>query len=148
MRPSNLDIIKEFEGFRSKPYKDTGNLYTIGYGTIKYPNGVSVAKDDKPITEQQATDFLIFDLARFIKDLNSLIKVEVTQNQFDALCSLIYNIGTTNFSSSTLLRKLNIKDFVGASNEFTKWCKVKGKFSQGLLNRRLKEQAIFNREGT
>lgn len=148
MRPSNLDIIKEFEGFRSKPYKDTGNLYTIGYGTIKYPNGVPVAKDDKPITEQQATDSLIFDLAQFIKDLNKLILVEVTQNQFDALCSLIYNIGTTNFSSSTLLRKLNIKDFVGASNEFPKWCKVKGKFSQGLLNRRLKEQAIFNREGT
>ena len=144
MQPSNLTIIQEFEGFRSKPYKDTGNLYTIGYGTIKYPNGVPVAPDDKAITEEQAVEYLRSDLTKFVNDLNKLVKVPVTQNQFDALCSLIYNIGTTNFSTSTLLRKLNIGDFIGASNEFPKWCKVKGKFSQGLLNRRLKEQRIFN----
>lgn len=139
-----IDLIKEFEGFSASPYPDVIGVNTIGFGTTKYPNGHAVKLSDPKIDVAQAQIYLQNDLKRFIDDLNKLVKVEVAQQQFDALLSLIYNIGTTNFSNSTLLKKLNNKDFVGASNEFPKWNKAGGKVVQGLVNRRKREMDLFN----
>lgn len=135
-------LIKEFEGLRLEAYLDTGGVWTIGYGTIKYPNGVRVKKGDK-ITEAQAVEYLVSDSKWVDACLDKLVKVKVSQKQFDALASFVYNIGESQFSSSTLLRKLNLGDFTGAANEFDRWVNDNGKRVQGLVNRRAKEKKLF-----
>lgn len=137
-----LLLIQGFEGLRLKAYDDGVGVWTIGFGTIKYPNGVKVKKGDV-CTKEQASEYMRHDLATFIKAVNKLVKVPVNQNQFDALVSLIYNIGETNFSNSTLLKKLNAGDYAGAANQFPAWNKAKGKVLQGLVNRRAAEREYF-----
>ena len=140
---AGLDLIKSFEGFSAKPYPDVINVCTIGYGTTKYPNGQAVKLTDPPCTKEQAETYLQNALESFVSDLNRLVKGRVAQQQFDALCSLIYNIGTTNFSKSTLLKKINVGDVAGAADEFPKWNKAGGKVVKGLVNRRAKERELF-----
>lgn len=146
MTPSSkcIDLIKQFEGFSSKAYPDTTGIYTIGFGTIRYPNGNRVRLSDPECTVEQATEWLQNDLKRFVIDLNNMLKVEVAQHQFDALCSLIYNIGPTNLKSSTLMKKLNKGDVAGASLEFLKWNKAGNIMVPGLVTRRFKEKELFD----
>lgn len=137
-----LDLIKQFEGFSASPYPDVAKIATIGYGTTKYPNGKAVQLSDSACTKAQAEQWLQNALESFISDLNRLVKVQVTQSQFDALCSLIYNIGTSNFSTSTLLKKLNKQD-PSVADEFLRWNIAGGKIVEGLTNRRKQERALF-----
>lgn len=137
-----LDLIKQFEGFSAFPYPDVAKIATIGYGTTKYPNGTAVQLSDAKCTKEQAETYLQNALRSFISDLNRLVKVEVSQQQFDALCSLIYNIGTSNFATSTLLKKLNKQD-PSIADEFLKWNIAGGKINKGLINRRNQERALF-----
>ena len=137
-----FSIIKEFEGFESEAYLDTGGVYTIGHGTIKYPNGVRVKKGDK-CTKEQAEGWLKNDSKWVVACLNKYVKVPVNQNQFDALASLVYNIGETAFIKSTLLRLLNDGDYKGAADQFDRWVNDNGKRIQGLVNRRAKEKLLF-----
>ena len=97
--PKGIALIKEFEGLRLKAYKCPGGVWTIGYG---HTAGV---KPGMVISERQAEEYLKADIIAFEKYLNSL-GLAINQNQFDALISFIYNVGTGNFSSSTLLRKV------------------------------------------
>lgn len=138
-----LNLIKTFEGLKLEAYDDGIGVWTIGYGTIKYPNGVRVKRGDT-CTEAQATDYMRNDLRTFIADVNRLVTKKINQNQFDALVSFIYNLGTTNFASSTLLKKLNSGDFVGAASEFKRWNKAGGKVMKGLTRRREAEANLFN----
>ena len=137
-----FSIIKEFEGFESEAYLDTGGVWTIGYGTIKYPNGVRVKKGDK-CTKEQAESWLKNDSKWVDACLDKYVKVSINQNQFDALASLVYNIGETAFVKSTLLEKLNKGDFKGAADQFDRWVNDNGKRIQGLVNRRAKEKLLF-----
>ena len=137
-----LDLIKQFEGFSASPYPDVAKIATIGYGTTKYPSGQPVRLSDAKCTKEQAETWLQNALESFISDLNRLIKVQVAQSQFDALCSLIYNIGTSNFSTSTLLKKLNKQD-PSVADEFLRWNIAGGKIVEGLTNRRKQERALF-----
>ncbi|WP_198080339.1 lysozyme [Acinetobacter calcoaceticus] len=139
---SGLNLIKDFEGKRLAAYDDGGGVWTIGYGTIKYPNGVRVKKGDT-CTEKQAEDYLRNDLAKFETAINKLVKVPLTQNQFDALASFTYNLGETNLANSTLLKKLNKGDYQGAADQFSLWNKAKGKILDGLTRRRATERALF-----
>lgn len=136
------DLIKTFEGLRLEAYLDTGGVWTIGYGTIKYPNGVRVKKGDK-ITEAQANEYLKSDSKWVDACLDKLVTAKITQGKFDALASFVYNIGESQFKSSTLLGKLNSGDVAGAANEFDRWVNDNGKRIQGLVNRRAKEKALF-----
>ena len=139
-----LELIKEFEGFSSKPYLDVVKIPTIGYGNTYYPDGKKVTLNDKPISEIEATEMISYIAQKDFGDkIFPLIKVEVNQNQFDAMVSLAYNIGVGNFSKSTLLKKVNSGDFDGASNEFLKWNKSGGKELLGLTRRREKEKDLF-----
>ncbi|PHM48723.1 lysozyme [Xenorhabdus hominickii] len=95
------------------------------------------------ITEQQAEDFLHDDLTFAYATLERLVKVPLTQGQFDALCSFIFNCGSGNFSGSTLLKKLNQGDYAGAAEEFSRWDKAAGKVMKGLTKRRASEQQMF-----
>lgn len=141
-----LDLIKDFEGTKLKAYYDSVGIPTIGHGTIKYPNGKAVAMGDV-ITLAQAESYMLNDLKSFEAAVNGAVKVPVTQNQYDAMVSLAYNIGVTGFTNSTLVRKLNAGDVKGAADQFLVWNKgrVKGVLVEikGLTNRRVKERALF-----
>lgn len=137
-----IDLISSFEGIRLNAYDDGVGVWTIGIGTTTYPNGVKVKKGDK-CTLDQAKEYFAHDLKRFESSVNNLVKVPLTQNQFDALVSLVYNIGQTAFSNSTLLKKLNAKDYQGAADQFPRWNKAKGKVLNGLTRRRAAERALF-----
>ncbi len=140
-----IDIITEFEGFSEKPYLDVVKVPTIGYGTISYSNGVKVKLTDKPISKETALKELKNHVEEScIPTIQNNIKVELNQNQIDALCSFIYNIGSGNFIKSTLLKKINKKDFVGAAEEFLRWNKASGKVFAGLTRRREAEKQLFS----
>lgn len=144
MKTSNdgVALIKGFEGKRLVAYDDGVGVWTIGFGTIKYPNGVRVKRGDK-CTEAQAEQYLRNDLITFENAVNRLVKVPLNQNQFDALILFTYNLGETNLRSSTLLKKLNAKDYKGAASEFLKWNKAGGKVMSGLVKRRKAEMELF-----
>ena len=138
-------IIREFEGFRSTAYRDTGGVWTIGFGTIRYPNGVKVKQGDA-CTRAQAELWLKNDCKWVDVCLDKYIKVKVSQNQFDALASFVYNIGETAFVKSTMLKTINTGDLVGATNQFDRWVYDNGRKIEGLANRRAQEKALFSKK--
>lgn len=131
-------LVKRFEGFCPTAYRDAGGVWTIGWG-----NTVDVVAGDT-CTQDQAEAWFLIDIARATHVLAADVKVLLTQNQFDALVSLTFNIGAANFGTSTLLQKLNQSDFAGAAAEFTRWNKAGGRRLAGLYDRRLAEQELFN----
>ena len=139
---TGIDLISSFEGIRLNAYDDGVGVWTIGIGTTVYPNGVKVKKGDK-CTLEQVKEYFAHDLKRFESSVNNLVKVPLSQNQFDALVSLTYNIGQTAFGNSTLLKKLNAKDYQGAADQFLRWNKGGGKVMKGLVRRREAERALF-----
>lgn len=139
---SGFDLIKLFEGVKLVAYQDQAGIWTIGIGTIKYPNGVRVRKGDT-CTLAQALSYLKNDCLWVDRCLDTAVTVPVSQNQFDAMASLVYNIGETAFKSSTLLGLLNDKDYSGAANQFDRFIYAGGKKSSGLINRRAAEKKLF-----
>lgn len=140
-----INLIKSFEGLGLKAYPDPatgGKPYTIGHGTTIYPSGMPVKLGDT-CTAQQAMDYLRSDLKKFEAGVNNLVKVKLSQGHFDALVSFAYNLGLGNLGSSTLLKKLNAGDYLGASNEFLRWDKAAGKVMAGLTRRRQAERQLF-----
>ncbi|WOE32197.1 MULTISPECIES: lysozyme [unclassified Acinetobacter] len=135
-------IIRESEGLRLKAYKDTGGVWTIGFGTIKYPNGTSVKSGDT-CTEAQANEWLKNDCKWVDSCLDQNIKVKINQNQFDALASFVYNVGETAFIKSTMLTLINQNNLAAAAHQFDRWIFDNGKRIQGLVNRRAKEKELF-----
>lgn len=133
-----IDLVKHFEGFRDKAYICPAGVLTIGYGHTK-----NVTKG-MVISEKEAEDLLKGDLEHSENVVNKLVEVEITQGMFDALVSFVFNLGEGNFGSSTLLKKLNSKDYYGASEEFQKWRLAGGKVMQGLVKRRSAERDLFN----
>ena len=135
--PKGIALIKEFEGLRLKAYKCPGGVWTIGYG---HTAGV---KPGMVISEAQAEEYLMADLIAFEKHLNGL-GLALNQNQFDALVSFIYNVGTGNFSSSTLLRKVRANPLDNSiMDEFLRWVYSKGRVLPGLQRRRLAEMKLY-----
>ena len=137
MKYTAYDLTKQFEGCRLIAYLDSGNVPTIGYGHTK-----GVKMGDK-ITQSQADAWLSDDMRSAENDVNRLVKVGITQNQFDACVDFVFNLGGTNFAKSTLLKLINEGRFKEAANEFPKWNKCAGKELAGLTRRRLAEQALF-----
>ena len=140
--PSGVDLICNFEGLRLKAYDDGVGVWTIGFGTTKYPNGIRVKKGDT-CTLDQAKAYMQNDLKSFEQTVNNTVKVPLNQNQFDALVSLAYNIGSTAFKNSTLVRQLNEGNYKTAANQFNVWVNAGGKRMQGLVNRRAAERTLF-----
>lgn len=140
---NGINLICGFEGLELKAYDDGVGVWTIGYGTT-IVNGIKVKKGDT-CTVEQAKSYMAQDLKKFESAVDTSVKVTITQNQFDALVSLAYNIGTGAFKSSTLLKKLNAKDYKGAAAQFDRWNRAGGKVMQGLVNRRAKERKLFEK---
>lgn len=140
-----IELIKQFEAFKANPYIDAVSVPTIGYGVTYYLDGRKVTMKDQAITEQQAS-LLLESLIE--KDFARFVPTNVNQNQFDALCSLVYNIGVGAFTKSTLYKKVlaNPND-ESIKQEFLKWNKGRrnGQLVEmkGLTNRRIKESELY-----
>lgn len=135
------NLIKSFESCKLQAYKDQRGIPTIGWGhTLGVHMGMS-------ISQYQADTFFLQDVFGVEKTVNNLVSVPLDQNEFDALCCFVYNIGTTAFSSSHLLMYLNQGNYVLAAQEFIKWDHItvdsKLVVSEGLKNRRITESNLF-----
>lgn len=143
--PETTNLVKEFEGFSSSAYIDSSGLPVIGYGLTKV-NGQTVALGQY-ISRTEADLALEQELAQIQKLVLTHVKVDLNPYQLGALTSLVYNAGSIVITDSTLARKLNAGDYVGASQEFVRWNKANSGgelivFS-GLTKRRLAEQKLF-----
>ena len=139
-----VDLIKQFEGFSSKPYLCPAKICTIGYGATFYQNSKKITMADKPITEKEAIELLKFMLARFEQYVDSYCVDTLTQNQFDALVSFCYNVGPANLKASTLLKKVNANpNDETIREELKKWNKGGGKVLKGLTRRREAEANLY-----
>lgn len=136
-----INIIKRYEGLRLEAYKCPAGVWTVGYGSTQL-NGKPVKQGDK-LTLQQAEELLKKEADNFRIRIAPFIKVSVNENQLSALISLAFNIGVTAFKNSTLLRKLNGKDYFGAADQFLVWTKANGRELLGLKRRREEERALF-----
>jgi lysozyme len=134
-----LTLIKKFEGFSDKEYICPAGKPTIGYGHVILPS----EHFSSSITKEEAEILLKKDLQPREKSLNILVKVNINQNQFDALISLIYNIGVENFKQSTLLKFVNDKLFDKIPDQFRRWKYINKVVSKGLLNRREEEIKLW-----
>lgn len=131
-----IDLIKQFEGLRLTSYRCSAGVWTCGFG---HTTGV---RENTRCTSKQAETWLRDDLKSIEHEVNAL-GLNLSQSQFDALCSFIFNVGLGAFFGSTLLKFLHRGDYVGAGNEFLKWNKMGGEVSAGLTKRRAKERELF-----
>ena len=142
---AGLDLIKQFEGFSSKPYLCPALVPTIGYGTTHYGiGGRPVSMSDHAITKSVATILMEDQInATYGRAVSHAVRVPITQNQFDALVSFTYNEGVGALRTSTLLKKLNKGKMLKADKEFAKWNRANGKVNRGLVARRKLEAKLF-----
>ena len=138
-----LKIIREFEGFKSRPYLCPAGVPTIGYGSTRYASGTPVKLTDPPITEVQADEIMHATLGQYVEAVNRYVTTSINQNQFDALVDFAYNAGAQNLRTSTLLKLLNQGDVAGAAVQFDKWVSGGGKKLPGLVRRRAAERELF-----
>lgn len=140
-----IRLIKQFEGCRLTAYPDPGtggDPWTIGYGWTHPVDGKPV-KPGMTIDQETADRLLKTGLVSYENDVLKLVRVKLTQGQFDALVSFAYNVGSRALSTSTLLKKLNAGDIKGAADEFLRWNKAGGKEMPGLTKRRKAEREVF-----
>lgn len=137
-------LIKEFESFHPKAYKDPVGIWTIGWGTTRI-NGIPVSEGMEANQVLLQACFL-GDLSDALKSIDKLVKVPLNQNQIDALASFIYNVGEDGFFTSTLLKTINHK-LLMKEDIWTRWNKgtINGKLVvlNGLTRRRKKEYKLF-----
>lgn len=142
---AGIALIQRWEGKRLKAYPDPatgGEPWTIGYGHTTAA-GTPGVKRGMTITDQQATDILKTDLAKFEAVVSKALTKTPTPNQFAAMCSLCFNVGGDNFSKSSVVRKFNAGDTAGAASSFLLWNKAVGKVMAGLTRRREDERKLF-----
>lgn len=138
-------LIKDFEGLKLKAYKCVAGIWTIGYGHTKD------VVPGQQIDELEATKLLQDDVWYFERGVESLVKVPITQGQFDALVSFSFNVGldldddllAEGLGDSTLLKRLNAGDYTSAADQFLAWNKARGRVVDGLVRRREAERALF-----
>jgi len=136
---AGLDLIKQFEGLKLKAYLCSAGVPTIGYGTIRYPNGIKVKMGDV-CTKEQADYYFTNDVASFELAVDAMATDALNQNQFNALVSFAYNLGATALKGSTLLKTVNADPNNKAiKGEFSKWINAGGRPVKGLVIRREKE---------
>jgi lysozyme len=135
---AGLRLTKRFEGLELSAYQDQGGVWTIGYGHTG-PN----VHGGLTITEEQAEQLLESDLAAAVACVNRAVKVELEQNQFDALVDFVFNLGAASLLTSTMLRHLNAGRMADAAQQFPLWDHCKGVVVPGLLRRRQAEMEMF-----
>jgi len=137
------EIIAKWEGFSPGPYLCPANVWTIGYGSTRTPDGHRITPESPDINEELAMNWLYHHVQEFAAGVHRCVKVSLKEHQAAALISFAYNLGVGALQSSTLLRKLNRGDYDGAADEFPKWCFAGGRKLKGLYNRRMDERDLF-----
>ncbi len=132
-----LSLIKKFEGCELKAYRCAANVLTIGYGTIKN------VTEGMEITQEEAETLLQEEMHEYEGYINDMVKVPLEQHQFDAMVSWVFNLGSGNLSSSTLLKKLNNSEYDEVPAQIRRWNKAGGKVLDGLIRRREAEAKMF-----
>jgi lysozyme len=132
-----LSLIKLFEGCKLEAYKCAAGVWTIGYGSTK---GV---KEGDTITQEEAEQLLLEDVAVYEKEVNKAVNVSLDQHQYDALVSWTFNLGGANLNSSTLLKRVNAQDWEDVPHQIKRWNKANGKVLEGLVRRREAEALLF-----
>jgi lysozyme len=135
---NGLEFLIRQEGKRLAPYKDSAGKLTIGVGHL-----IKQGEHFDFITDAQCEELLKNDLATTENAINRYVKVKINQNQFDALCSLVFNIGTGAFYTSSVLRFLNKNWIEDAADAFLLYKNAGGAFSKGLYARRQRERELF-----
>jgi lysozyme len=137
------DLIKRFEGCKLKAYKCPADVWTIGYGNTFYEDGTKVKEGDV-ITQERAEELFDIIISDFVRMTDALVKSDVTENNFSALVSFTFNVGTGNLKRSTLLRKVNAnpKD-PSIRAEFMKWTRANNVVLKGLVRRREAEAKLY-----
>jgi lysozyme len=135
---NGVSLTESFEGVRLTAYQDQVGVWTIGYGHT----GPGVCAG-LTITQDQANELLAQDVATAASNVNRLVTIPLTQDEFDALVDFTFNVGTSNFASSTLLRDLNSSNFADAATQFERWDHAGGLVVAGLLRRRQAETTLF-----
>lgn len=136
-------LLGELEGIVLKPYRDSVGIPTIGIGSTYYEDGTKVRMADKPITTERAIQLAKNVVKSFEQQVNKSILLPMTQNQFDAMVLLCYNIGKSGFARSSVVRHFNLGNIQRAADSFLLWNKAGGRVVQGLVNRRNKERSLF-----
>ena len=136
-------LLGELEGIVLRPYKDSVGIPTIGIGSTYYEDGTKVKMTDKAITKERAIQLAKNVVKSFEQQVNKSILLPMTQNQFDAMVLLCYNIGKSGFARSSVVRHFNEGNLQGAADSFLLWNKAGGKAVKGLTNRRKKERELF-----
>jgi lysozyme len=143
---NGIKIIKQFEGLRLNAYKDpgskTGLPITIGYGSTMYKSGAKIQLGDT-ITKEQALELLLWEIETKTSVLRGM-NLKLNQNQFDAVTSLVYNIGMGNFNTSTLLKRIRYNpNDPDIRNQFGRWIYNDGKIMDALVKRRKLEADLY-----
>ena len=140
MKTSNegISLIQKFEGCETEAYQCSAGVWTIGYGHTK-----DVVKGMK-ITTEEAEQMLVDELHEYESYINKHVTVALSQNQFDALVSWVYNLGPANLTASTMLKVLNAGQYEDVPAQMKRWNKAKGKVLEGLTRRRKAEACLFN----
>ena len=136
-------LLGELEGIVLRPYKDSVGIPTIGIGSTYYEDGTKVKMTDKAITKERAIQLAKNAVKSFEEQVNKSILLPMTQNQFDAMVLLCYNIGKSGFARSSVVRNFNLGNIQRAADSFLLWNKAGGRVVQGLVNRRNKERSLF-----
>ena len=137
---AGVNLIKTFEGCRTTAYRCSAGVWTIGYGHT------TDVKEGMTITQHQCDVMLEVDIEQYENYVNDYVVVSLTQNQFDALVSWVYNLGPTNFRKSTMLKVLNDGNYDEVPYQMKRWNKAGGKVLKGLVIRREAEAELFNNE--
>ena len=135
---AGVRLVQEFEGCRLDAYRCPAGIPTIGYGATGPDIRMGMVW-----TQEQADERLAEDLARFAAGVERLVQVDLTDNQFAALVSFAYNVGLGALRDSTLLRKLNAGDYLGAADQLPRWARAGGRIMPGLTRRRAAERDLF-----
>lgn len=149
MKISNaaLNLIAKWEGFYTNAYLCPAKVWTIGFGTTKWPNGQAVIKG-QIIKKDEAWELLRKQVQEHANTIEQYVKVELNQNQYDALASFQYNLGRHILKNSSLLKYLNNRQWDKACAEMLLYCNAAGKRLQGLYNRRIEEASLFKKAVT
>jgi lysozyme len=141
---AGFELIKGFEGLFLHPYLDSVKVPTIGWGTIMYENGTKVTMHDPAITADRAEQLLEWEVGLKADSVEKMVTASINDNEFGALVSFAYNLGTQALHGSTLLKLLNAgQDKTSVADQFLRWNKAGGKEIAGLTRRRQAERALF-----
>lgn len=141
--PKGIALIKKFEGWRSKAYKDSVGVWTIGYGHTSMAGSPKVVPG-MVITKEEGERILKKDLRKYEKAVQDSVRVPLSQEQFDALVSFCYNVGPGNLRKSSVLKCVNLRKFSEVPSRLMLWNKAGGRVLRGLTRRRAAEGELWS----